>query len=90
MTFQLKGIVQDVYMNMSPYLFREVKEQNFVRLHFLGHSLEEAVGHVPAQKWDLVRRGHGPEAPRQPEMAEEGLGMAQSSSQIWVPSLPLL
>lgn len=68
MTFQLKGIVQDVYVNMSPYLFREVEGQNFVRLRFLAHSLEEAVGHVPTQRWDLVRRGHGPETPHQPGM----------------------
>lgn len=56
----------------------------------LGYSLEEAVGHVPAQRWALVRRRQGPEAPRQPEMTQAGLGTAQSSSQTWVPSLPLL
>ena len=74
--FQLKGIVQDVYMNMSPYPFREVEGENFVRLCFLGYSLEETVGHVPAQRRDLVHRGHGPEAPCQPKMTEAGLGTA--------------
>lgn len=48
--FQLTGIGPDVYMNMSPYPLPGGGGEDFVRLCLLGYSLEEAVGHVPAQR----------------------------------------